>query len=170
MKSIIKSSQALSLASGASLTVSLLLLPPHWVLRGLGDSHHEFSGYSMSGLSLVLRISALQGMWGGCVAAGSLQVSKLHMFSFLILSSHNFLSACCTPAQSKDDSTFWFVIKVILKISWRGPLGLSSYQIKSRNRVCLFVLPPAVNYFCLLQHSFIGLHSEWKKWSKDWHN
>lgn len=89
VKFIIKSSQALSLASGSALTVNLLLLPSHWGLRGLWDSHQEFPG---CGLSLVPRISALQGMLGGCVAAGTLQVSKLHLFSCLTLSSHNFLS------------------------------------------------------------------------------
>lgn len=144
---IIKNSQALSLTAGTALMMILLLLPHHWVLRGLWESHQEFSECSRSGLSPVPGISAWQGMLGGSVAAGTLQVSKLHLFSFLILSSHDFLSSCCTPVQRKEDSTFWFVMKVILKISWRDPLGLSSYHIKSRNHVCLFVLLSAVIFF-----------------------
>lgn len=144
---IIKDSQALLVPAGTALMVILLLLPCHWVLRGLWESHQQFPGGSRSGFSLVPRISALQGMLGGSVAAGTVQVSKLCLFSFLILSSHNFMSSCCTPAQSKEGSTFWFVIKVILKISWRDPLGFSSYHIKSRDHVCLFVLFPAVNFF-----------------------
>lgn len=134
-----------------------------------GTSTRSFQGAAGLGSAWYPGFLLCRGCWVG-VAAAILQVSKLHLFSFLILAPHNFLSACCSPAQSKEDSSFWFVIKVILKISWRDPLCLSSYQIKSRNHVCLFVLLPAVNYFCLLQLSFIVLHSEWKKWSKIWNN
>lgn len=117
-----------------------------------GTSTRSFQGAAGLGSAWYPGFLLCRGCWVG-VAAAILQVSKLHLFSFLILSPHNFLSACCSPAQrglyllicDKSDS------KNILKRS-PLPLFLPNQIQKSCLPLCfascceLFLSPSALFY------------------------
>lgn len=134
---------------GLLLMLSQLLLPCSWVFRDPWVSPEEFAPCRR-----VQQVWAQPRAQGSLSAAGACwmlccwypsDMCKLCLFSFLILSSPDFFSACCTPGHGKEDSTSWFVIEVLLRISWRDPLSLSSYHTKYRNHICL---TPVCFAFC----------------------
>lgn len=118
-------------------------------LSACGTPSRSFQGAAGLGSAWCPGFLLCRGCWVGVLLLVPFRYLNCTYFPSSFSPHINFLSACCTPAQSKEDSTFWFVIKVFLKISWRDPLAFLPTKIKSRNHVCLFVLFSAVNYFCL---------------------